>query len=29
LWWLVDALLVPGMIAGSNSRIADRVFSQR
>ena len=29
LWWLIDALLVPGMAAGSNSRIADRVFSSR
>ena len=29
LWWLVDALLVPGMASGSNSRIADRVFSRR
>jgi len=29
LWWLVDALLIPGMAAGSNTRIADRVFSTR
>lgn len=29
LWWLVDALLVPGMISSSNNRIADRVFSRR
>lgn len=29
LWWLVDALLIPGMAAGSNTRIADRVFSSR
>ena len=29
LWWLIDALLVPGMAAGSNTRIADRVFSGR
>ena len=29
LWWLVDALLIPGMAASSNSRIADRVFSRR
>ncbi|MDB5615558.1 MAG: hypothetical protein JWQ22_3211 [Devosia sp.] len=29
LWWLVDALLIPGMLSGSNSRIADRVFSRR
>jgi TM2 domain-containing membrane protein YozV len=26
LWWLIDALLVPGMAAGTNTRIADRVF---
>lgn len=29
LWWLIDALLIPGMVSGSNSRIADRVFSSR
>lgn len=29
LWWLVDALLIPGIVAGRNSRIADRVFSSR
>jgi TM2 domain-containing membrane protein YozV len=29
LWWLIDALLIPGMAAGSNTRIADRVFSGR
>lgn len=29
LWWLIDALLIPGMAAGSNTRIADRVFSRR
>jgi TM2 domain-containing membrane protein YozV len=29
LWWLVDALLIPAMAAGSNTRIADRVFSSR
>ena len=29
LWWLIDALLIPGIAAGSNSRIADRVFSSR
>ena len=29
LWWLIDALLIPGMAAGSNTRIADRVFSSR
>ena len=29
LWWLVDALLIPGLVAGRNTRIADRVFSSR
>ena len=29
LWWLIDALLIPGMAAGRNSRIADRVFASR
>ena len=29
LWWLLDALLIPSMAAGSNTRIADRVFSSR
>lgn len=29
LWWLIDALLIPGMAAGRNSRIADRVFGRR
>lgn len=29
LWWLIDVLLIPGMAAGSNSRIADRVFARR
>ena len=29
LWWLIDALLIPGIAAGSNNRIADRVFSSR
>ncbi|PXA99972.1 hypothetical protein DMC47_00460 [Nostoc sp. 3335mG] len=29
LWWLIDALLIPGMIAGRNSRIADRVLGRR
>lgn len=29
LWWLIDALLIPGIAAGSNSRIADRIFSPR
>ena len=29
LWWLVDALLIPGIVADRNSRIADRIFSSR
>lgn len=29
LWWLVDALLIPGIVAGRNTRIADRIFSSR
>ncbi len=29
LWWLIDALLIPGMAQGTNSRIADRIFSRR
>ncbi|GLQ57127.1 TM2 domain-containing protein [Devosia nitrariae] len=29
LWWLIDALLIPGIVAGRNSRIADRIFSSR
>jgi TM2 domain-containing membrane protein YozV len=29
LWWLIDALLIPGMAQGTNTRIADRVFSRR
>lgn len=29
LWWLIDALLIPGMAAGRNSRIADRLFGAR
>jgi TM2 domain-containing membrane protein YozV len=29
LWWLIDALLIPGIVAGRNSRMADRVFSSR
>ena len=29
LWWLVDALLIPGIAAGRNTLIADRVFSGR
>ena len=29
LWWLIDALLIPGIAAGRNSRIADRIFAGR
>lgn len=29
LWWLIDALLIPGILAGRNVRIADRVFGRR
>ena len=29
LWWFIDALLIPGIVAGRNTRIADRVFSSR
>ena len=29
LWWLIDALLIPGMAAGRNSQIADRVLGRR
>jgi TM2 domain-containing membrane protein YozV len=29
LWWLVDALLIPGLAADRNSRIADRLFAPR
>ncbi|MDB5585335.1 MAG: hypothetical protein JWP26_305 [Devosia sp.] len=29
LWWLIDALLIPSIVAGRNTRIADRVFSSR
>jgi len=29
LWWLIDALLIPGMAAGHNTRIADRMFGSR
>lgn len=29
LWWLIDALLIPGIAASRNTRIADRVFSRR
>jgi TM2 domain-containing membrane protein YozV len=26
IWWLIDALLIPGMATGTNSKIADRLF---
>jgi len=29
LWWLIDALLIPGMAAYRNADIADRVFAGR
>ena len=29
LWWLIDALLVPGMVASRNRGIADQVFGRR
>lgn len=29
LWWLIDALLIPGIAARRNSDIADRVFYRR
>jgi TM2 domain-containing membrane protein YozV len=29
LWWLIDALLIPGMAARRNADIADRVFDRR
>ncbi len=29
LWWLIDALLIPGIAAGRNERIADRVLGRR
>jgi TM2 domain-containing membrane protein YozV len=29
LWWIIDALLIPGIVAGRNSRIADRVLGAR
>lgn len=29
LWWLIDALLIPGIVAGRNYRIADQVFGRR
>ncbi|MCW5722967.1 MAG: TM2 domain-containing protein [Devosia sp.] len=29
LWWLIDALLIPGIAARRNGDIADRVFGSR
>jgi len=29
LWWVIDALLIPGIAAGRNQRIADRVLGRR
>lgn len=29
IWWLVDALLIPGIAAKRNSSIADRLFGGR
>ena len=29
LWWLIDALLIPGIAAGHNSRAADRILGRR
>lgn len=29
IWWFIDALLIPGMAARTNSAIADRVFGRR
>jgi TM2 domain-containing membrane protein YozV len=29
LWWLIDALLIPGIVAGRNSRVADRLLGRR
>lgn len=28
LWWLIDALLIPGIAAGRNGRIADRLLGR-
>lgn len=28
-WWLIDALLIPGIAASRNQRIADRVLGTR
>ena len=29
VWWVIDALLIPGMAARRNSRTADRIFGAR
>ena len=29
LWWLIDALLIPGIASGHNSRTADRILGRR
>lgn len=29
LWWVIDALLIPGMAASRNRGIADQVFGRR
>lgn len=29
IWWLIDALLIPGIAARSNGRVADRIFGSR
>ena len=29
LWWLIDALLIPGIVSGRNSRMADRILGRR
>lgn len=29
VWWFIDAFLIPGITAGRNNRIADRVFGSR
>lgn len=29
LWWLIDALLIPGIAAGRNNQIADRLLGRR
>lgn len=29
VWWVIDALLIPGIAARRNSRTADRIFGAR